>query len=470
MKKDNTSKKIDSKLLQESLLEYNHISELIKENAKNSYARFLNESEDEEEDEEEKFDVEEVEDTTEEPTDSENESESEEELEDSQEILNDDEDFEDEEEGGMDSEEEIEGDEESLDSEEETVEDEGDDTLGGEFEQYQVADGEYDLRNAKDDEIVKVYKLLKDTDGVTVVKDGDKVQLKDAENEYIIDLNSLDDSESDDNEFEIEIEDNMNESKENRVYEILLNEYDSHVGYTDNYQKKDVMTTDGVKEPGNGRDIDKGIPHETSKPWAKPNKKSGPFNKGAKNECGDGMETPLEEQSIARSGKRRMKGVKSPVPNTSGKSHPYNPANATVAGDYKASKVEESKVIEDYKKMVQENKKLKKMLSEVSNKIKEAAVTNYNLGGIIKLITENSTSKEEKKGIISRFVNEAKTVEESMNLYERISNELKSKPQNAVNINEEKQFNASNTEVINESKFYQDENLMNSLGLMHKIC
>lgn len=468
MKKDNTSKKIDSKLLQESLLEYNHISELIKENAKNSYARFLNESEDEEEDEEEKFDVEEVEDTTEEPTDSENESESEEELEDSQEILNDDEDFEDEEEGGMDSEEEIEGDEETLDSEEETVEDEGDDTLGGEFEQYQVADGEYDLRNAKDDEIVKVYKLLKDTDGVTVVKDGDKVQLKDAENEYIIDLNSLDDSESDDNEFEIEIEDNMNESKENRVYEILLNEYDSHVGYTDNYQKKDVMTTDGVKEPGNGRDIDKGIPHETSKPWAKPNKKSGPFNKGAKNECGDGMETPLEEgaETLANFRKSPKQRVKNNPYKKEG--HPYNHHHNSIAGEYMPTN--ESKVIEDYKKMVQENKKLKKMLSEVSNKIKEAAVTNYNLGGIIKLITENSTSKEEKKGIISRFVNEAKTVEESMNLYERISNELKSKPQNAVNINEEKQFNASNTEVINESKFYQDENLMNSLGLMHKIC
>jgi iron complex outermembrane receptor protein len=102
------------------------------------------------------------------------------------------------------------------------------------------------------------------------------------------------------------------------VFEVMLNEYDSHVGYTDNYQSDDVLTTDGVKEPGNGRDIDKGIPHDTKKPWANPDKKAKPFDKGTKNECGDANAAPIEEQTTAEYGaKRRMKGVKSPVPNTS---------------------------------------------------------------------------------------------------------------------------------------------------------
>ena len=35
-------------------------------------------------------------------------------------------------------------------------------------------------------------------------------------------------------------------------------------------------------------------------------------------------------------------------------------------------------------------------------------------------------------------------------------------------INEEKKFGSQ--EKINESKLYQDESIMDSLGLMHKIC
>lgn len=43
-----------------------------------------------------------------------------------------------------------------------------------------------------------------------------------------------------------------------------------------------------------------------------------------------------------------------------------------------------------------ENKQLKGIVEELKNKINEAIVANYNLSRIIKLVTENSTSKEEK--------------------------------------------------------------------------
>ena len=476
MKNEGNSKMIDKELLKESLLEYNKLLSLVKESNKNSYAAFLNESEedDKNKDSDSDFDVEQVEDTTEEPVaETENDSQDNENadadpnVEDGQEILND-------------------GDDADENPEEKSLEDENieggntenDDVLASEFGDYEVSDGEYDLTGAKDDDVVKVFKRLKDTDGVTVVKDNDKIALNDGENEYIIDLGGSDNTESEDNSIEVEIEDNnMNESTE-RVFEVMLNEYDSHVGYTDNYQSDDVLTTDGVKEPGNGRDIDKGIPHDTKKPWANPDKKAKPFDKGTKNECGN-ADAPLEESVVGgRNGaNRRAKGTKVHVPNTSGKSHPYNPANASVAGEYKGSKVEESKtlaeykaVLEECKKTIAENKKLKDTVANFTKLIKEAAVTNVNLGGIVKLITENSTSKEEKKQIIGRFANEVKTVEESKNLYEAIQRELSAKPQNAVNINEEKQFTATEKENINESKFYQDESLQNSLGLMSKIC
>lgn len=483
MKNEGNSKMIDKELLKESLLEYDNLAGLIKESYKNSYAAFLNESEEDKDNEgsESDFDVEQVEDTTEEPVaETENDTQDDDNtvpnVEDGQEILNDGEGDENPDEKGTESvkDENIEG-----------GNTEDDDVLASEFGNYEVSDGEYDLTNAQDDDVVKVFKRLKDTDGITVVKDNDKITLNDGENEYIIDLGGSDNAESEGNNIEVEIEDNnMNESTE-RVFEVMLNEYDSHVGYTDNYQSDDVLTTDGVKEPGNGRDIDKGIPHDTKKPWANPDKKAKPFDKGTKNECGN-TDAPLEESIIGgRNGaNRRAKGTKVHVPNTSGKSHPYNPANASVAGEYKGSKVEETKVLKAYKdaieeckktlaenkQVIEENKKLKDTIANFTKLIKEAAVTNVSLGGIVKLITENSTTKEEKKQIIGRFENEVKTIEESKNLYETIQRELSAKPQNAVNINEEKQFTATEKDNINESKFYQDESLQNSLGLMKRIC
>lgn len=51
-----------------------------------------------------------------------------------------------------------------------------------------------------------------------------------------------------DSEDDINLEDEeMNESTE-KVYELVM-EYDSHVGYRDNYQNKDVMTTPPNTEP-----------------------------------------------------------------------------------------------------------------------------------------------------------------------------------------------------------------------------
>ena len=59
------------------------------------------------------------------------------------------------------------------------------------FEKYQVGDDTYDLTGENDYEnVVKVYKLLKDEDQVVVKQDGNKIQLKDDSvgTEYVIDL------------------------------------------------------------------------------------------------------------------------------------------------------------------------------------------------------------------------------------------------------------------------------------------
>ena len=110
---------------------------------------------------------------------------------------------------------------------------------------------------------------------------------------------------------------------------------------------------------------------------------------------------------------------------------------------------------------------MKSALNQFKTVLQEAAVTNYNLGQIVKLVSENTTSKEEKKEIITRF-NEAKTIEQSKQLFESISCELQKK--NTMNINEEKQFTANSSKMINETQIYKSKDLLDSLDLMHRLC
>ena len=84
------------------------------------------------------------------------------------------------------------------------------------------------------------------------------------------------------------------------------------------------------------------------------------------------------------------------------------------------------------------------------------------------MISENSTTKEEKQEIIARFGKECKTVEESKNLYESISRELQKK--NTMNINEDRQITAVGSKQINETPIYKSKDIQDTLDLMHRMC
>lgn len=480
MKENKNKGKIDGKLIKESLLDYNNLATQLKESTpdivknllaeqvKQAYASILNESEEDDED----YDVEEVDDTdAEEIGDVEGTEEADDEPigDEVTDGTSDD---------GMEPDDEADTEddateEEDVDAEVEPDETDGDeeDMISQDIEKYKTAGNEYDLRELEGNDIVKIYKLLKDDDTVKVVKDSDNLQISDDETgaEYIIKLG--DDNTSDELEDDnFNADDNMNEST---IYEIALNEYDSHVGITDKYQDKDVMTSDGVKEPSKfGRDIDKGVPQNTQKPWSKVKKNAAPFNKGVKNECGVTDKAPEVDESIigAKHGHTAKGMVKFHDTNSGDeKKNPYNKKVVSVAGEYKGNQTPTNEaIIKKAKKIFAENKALKAELSNFEKTLTEAAVVNVNLGGIIKLISENATSMDEKKEIINRFTKEAHTVNESRQLYERIADELRKKPSVKADINEEKQFGTQKT--INESKFYQDETLMDSLGLMHRIC
>ena len=491
--------KIRSNFVKESLLEYNKLANALKENTESAvrgilqeavrdqYAKILAEDED--------YDVEEVDDT-----DSENTNEDDVAVDDAVEGMESDDDaaVSDDEEAAV--EEPVDGTDDDATEEvtdEVSVEDDGNEW--SDFDKYKVSDGEYDFSSAEDDEIVKVYKLLKDDDQVVVTKDDDKVSIKDNETgaEYLIDMSgndeaaveAADDFGTEDDELgvtddfggeeDIDNQENDDDMNESRIFEIALNEYDSNVGYTDNYQKKDVMTSDGVAEPGkNVNDWDKGVPHDTKKPWSgKKGDKSEnqPFDaeKGKTVEEGEDVET-VEEATNVGGFVQQNSTSKSHVPNSNGRSARSaskggKRIKGTVTPRYDGNPDGDStneSIKKKAEKIFAENKQLKKALMQFKSTLEEAAVTNVNLGNIIKLVMENSTSMDEKKEIISRFGNEAKTVENSKALYESISNELKKKSK--MNIDEEKEFAVK--EKINETQIYRSNDMLNSLDLMHRIC
>lgn len=470
-------KEIRSKFVKESLLDYETLANSLKENTSNAVRDLLNEAVretynqilNEEEGDEDEYEVEEVDDTTsEESNGAETETEADADVET-------DVDGEGEESGEGEEVETVEDDtEEVSDAEDVSSADESESDEWAEFDKYKISDDEYDFSQADDDEIVKVYKLLKDDDQVLVNVDNDtkKVELKDNETgaEYLIDLSSFDNSNDldfgGDADGDLNFEDNnMNES---RIFEIVLNEYDSHVGYTDNYQKKDVMTTPSTEEPGkNVNDWDAGVPKGKSKPWVgKGNSK--PFEKKVNEE--EGEEVVVDEATNVGGFVQQNSTSKSHVPNSNGR----KARNSSVGGvktkgtaDPRYS-TNESKMMAKVEKILKENEELKSALGKFKSVLQEAAVTNVNLGQIIKLISENSTTKDEKKEIIARFGTEAKTIEQSKSLYESISRELKKN--NKMSIDEDKQFTANSSKMINETQIYQSKDLLDSLDLMYRLC
>ena len=381
------------------------------------------------------------------------------------------------------------------------------------YSQYQVGDNTYDLTGEEDyDQIVKVYKLMKDEDQVVVKKDGSTLQLQDNGTgaEYVIDLGTDDDMESSDEGYESEemTESRMNESSndpacvpdeddEDYSFEYDSDEEDSDeedsddygknfegkksrktmkeskerkevlfevdLGYTDNYQDKDPISGLSNNEPSkSGKSWEKGVPSGTAKPWAsKSNDKGKPFEKTVNeeevDECGAACgNEPVVDESTTNSirGQRDMgtkKHISAPRKENGPKAkhHVYKEGNS-------------NEVVEAYKK---ENKALKECILKLRNGLQEARVTNVNLAKVAKLFVENTVSKEEKINILNRFDKEAKTIEQSNALYESINKEL-NKATVKKNLTLENTMKSESSNSINENK---SKDLLNTLDLIRRI-
>ena len=495
MKKQNIRSKfvkealVDSYNLSQSIKEgtKDTIEKLLRETVKDQFSKLINESSDDFDDEEEDVpEVSEVEDTASEGS-----------SEDSNDAQEDTVGKEDDTLPKETDEPSEEGDDVDSNVEDSSMDGEGDDDWS-EFEDYKLSDNEYDVSNTDDDTFAKVYKLLTPNDEVKVIPQGEnQVQIKDEANnaEYLIDMSGSE--ESGEMEEGCEGGNAQNEEGSMNVYEVALKEYNSNVGYTDSYQKSDTMSNDGVKEPAPNdvNDWDKGVPHDTKKPWGGEVKKTAPFNNKAKTkqveesctkeECNEEMgdeqmiETPIEEANLSQSRWNDTHAVHNRVPAANKDEYRRDGMQKTSKGTKYRANGSSDEIKEDINKLKEmvartsiineENKELKKQIGTFRRLVEHVNLINKNLGNMVEVIMNNTTSKDEKKQIVERFQS-VKSIEESNSLKEQIVKELRGKNVvNESNLNLDKKYTSNSSKKLNETTIVEDPKLDKIRGLMKQL-
>lgn len=325
-----------------------------------------------------------------------------------------------------------EGDEEGMESDEEGTEDvEGDmddeTPEDVDFEEEPETEEEpeedepvLDMTDATDGEVLRVFKAMTKDDGIVVKKDGNTIELQDGDNDYVIKLDNL--TEGMFNEFEDEYQQenefDFPEEEENEdIYEIVLDEEDFE-----------------------GDDFE-GVDFE---------------DEGGMNEFGD--MSPEEEFSEAARTKWNPHGNKTPGVERSG------------LKSKKIFKAGSGQINEEVEKLRKQNAEYKKALGLFKEKLNEIAVFNANLAFATRLFTEHTTTKNEKLNILKRF-DGVSTITESKNLYNSINVELSNKKPMTETVVEKIVSNpkSSSTEILSESKAYENPQFARMRDLMTKV-
>lgn len=386
------------------------------------------------------------------------------------------------------------------------------------FEQYKVGDNDYDFTGVNGDELLKVYNKLGDDDQIFVKKqddgtyevkddetgaefvielnpeaeagndegEGEDVDLdidlgdeEDGEDEFDIDLGSEGDEigaddedepesepESDDDEIEIDLGGDDDEDEDE------LNE--ENLGYTDSYQKDVFDKKFNMNEPADSKttySMDDGAPKGSEKPWAGKGDPK-PFGKKVDenvDECGPNGCAPQEECNLEEEGSSQVAKRLTPKNTNRINKGVHNQRHTSQNGEYVPLKteVDESvkKIVEKAKAIQAENKQYREAIGKIKESLKEAAVLNVNLGKLVDILVNESTTRDEKKSILARF-NNVKTIKEGAELYTAIKTELNEGKKSSTPI-VEKQFAASD-KSLNETTIYSNGG-NSALSLMDRM-
>lgn len=396
-------------------------------------------------------------------------------------------------------------DDETPEDGEESSEETEDDEWSKKLDDYKVGDNDYDLTNVDDDTAFEIFSKVGDSDLVHIKKQDDGTYEINDENsgaELVLDLDpdSEEDGEEDvdaevtaydvedgeDEEFELELDDEDVETEDDETpeddeddseIEIDLGdeteddeekeELDENLGYTDNYQNKDVITGLNVNEPANKNatySMDGGVPTSAKKPWAGTHTEKG--YKKTSTDLAESIEDTELDENVTTSKSQKRKVVKTMAPNSGEKDKPEVTKNTSVAGEL-VNEAKVKKIVELAKTILEENKKYKKSIEVIKNGLMEAYVTNVNYGRLVNILMNETTSKEEKRNIVERFKS-VKTIKEGKTLTESIKRELNAQKNTRINLDE--QISANSSKTINETVMFEQTSKNNPiLNLMERM-
>ena len=369
---------------------------------------------------------------------------------------------------------EVDGDVDVIVPDEETVTD-----VEPEMDDMDYSGDELDLTSASDEEVIKAYKKLSNTDEIEVV--GDEVTIKDSDsgNEYVIKMGGdAPSSEPEPEQTDIDTVDGAEET----MYEITLSEEimkdgeiaksNAHGDYpTDTSTPKEIVDADAsLDSDTSGDNLDGGFvedeatsgdAHDTHVMESNTNDVD-EVNTSTTNSTEEISETEENlEEAIPKGAAeaKRQPGRNTPIKGAGAKE------NTPVAVKENIQVYKEA--INGYKNLKQENKQIKEAFTQLREHLKGALLYNQNLTHIVKLFTENTTTKKEKGDIISKFDN-VKTVEESANLFENYKKDLKGKTVMVESKIESKTFGSGSSSKLIEKTAFQNGN-SRIINLMERV-
>jgi hypothetical protein len=375
----------------------------------------------------------------------------------------------------VETEEEPEEAEEEAPEEDAEAEDAAEDAEGedewADMEDFKVGDNDYDFTGVDGETALKVYNKLGDDDQIFIKKEDDgtfTMEDEDTGAEYVIELSSEGDEDTDaaDADEEPEYEEPVDD--EEATFEVDLDDdeeaLNEDLGYTDNYQDKDPIDGLSMEEPADSRttnDWDEGAPKSAKKPWAGKGD-SNPFEK----KVNESDVEEIEEGTNVGGASQERSMSKTNQPKGRKENGPKVKHNVSTAGEF-TPEVNESikKIISKAKEIQAENKQYKSKIAEIKKALYEAAILNINYGKVVSLLVNETTTKEEKASIVERFSN-VKTINEGTQLYDTIKRELNETKKGAPIV--ERTINAESSKTINETKIYSPKDNA-SVNLMERM-
>ena len=289
-----------------------------------------------------------------------------------------------------------------------------------------------DMTSASDDEVLKVFKAMKPEDGIVVKKDGNNVEFGDGEDEYIIKL----DGEDSDLDTGMDMGADLDTDVESDVdSDVEMDEMDMDA------EVEEVMSSDNQEETIYEIELDEEEEEESNE-----------------------AEVSEEEEESKKVEATEAARTKS---NVHGNKNGMSRAGLPSKTKYKAG----SGINEQVETLKKQNAEYKKALVLFKDKLNEVAVFNANLAYATRLFTEHSTTKQEKLNILKRF-DTVSTMNEAKSLFSTIKTELGSKTTVTESVAKKisnTPSTSSSTEVLSESKAYENPQFSRIKEMMRKI-